>query len=139
MEFLYYGSVLKVIAPTLTNDPDKALVTPWIKKLFRPEYQTSMLREKRNRYLVALTCNLLNDEVSGIFREKPPDDALVCLKTIHPEPSTAAEWETDRMWQETLLSLPEDFEMMTCSVHGSPDECKQDHRLDKVGCACTTY
>lgn len=132
MEFLYYGSVLKVVAPTLSSDPDKLLVTPWITKLFRPEYQTTKLREKRNRYLICLTINLLNDEVTGVFQKAPPEDALVDLRSICPEPSAAAEWEMDRMWQESLLSLPDDFEMMGCSVHGSSNECQQDHKLDKV-------
>lgn len=132
MEFLYYGSVLKIVAPTLTNDSDKKLIAPWIKKLFRPEYQTSKLREKRNRYLIALTINLLNDEITGVFHNPPPEEALTDLKAIQPEPSTAAEWETDRMWQETLLGLPDDFEPMTCSVHSSPEDCQKDHQLDKV-------
>lgn len=132
MEFLYYGSVLKVVAPTLSNDHDKKLAMPWIQKLFRPEYQTSKLREKRNRYLISLTINLLNDEITGVFEKGPPDDALVCLKSIQPDPSTAAEWETDRMWQETLLSMPDDFVMMGCSIHNSKEECQQDHKLDKV-------
>ncbi|EFA02313.1 uncharacterized protein LOC664256 [Tribolium castaneum] len=132
MEFLYYGSVLKVIAPTLSSDRDKEMALPWIRKLFRPEYQTSKLREKRNRYLISLTINLLNDEISGVFEKSPPDDALADLRSILPDPSTAAEWEADRMWQETLLSLSDDFEMMGCCVHGSKEECQQDHNLDKV-------
>ncbi|RZC37152.1 uncharacterized protein BDFB_011118, partial [Asbolus verrucosus] len=132
MEFLYYGSVLKVVAPTLSNDADKQLVTPWIRKLFRPEYQTTKLKDKRNRYLSALTVNLLNDEISGVFQNRPPNDNLADLNSIQIEPSTAAEWELDKMWHETLLSLPDEFEMMQCTVHGSQEDCQQDHKLDKV-------
>lgn len=149
MEFIYYGSLLKAVAPTLSCDVDKELASPWIKKLFRPEYQTSKLKDKRNRYLfklslfantnrfflsylVALTANLLNDEIDGIFQNKPPDKVLEDPKSLPIEQSTAAEWESDKMWQETLLALPDDFQMMECCVHSDKENCKTDHKLDRV-------
>lgn len=49
-EFLYYSAVLKLFGPTLSQEGDRRYIIPWIRKLFRPEYQSSLLREKRNRY-----------------------------------------------------------------------------------------
>ncbi|VEN37046.1 unnamed protein product, partial [Callosobruchus maculatus] len=48
-EFLYYSSVLRVVGPTLTHENDRKVIIPWVRKLFRPEYHSSKLREKRNR------------------------------------------------------------------------------------------
>lgn len=48
-EFMYYSSVLKVVAPAVSSDLERQKILPWVQKLFRPEYQTSPLREKRNK------------------------------------------------------------------------------------------
>lgn len=49
-EFLYYSAMLKEIAPRLSSERDRQRIIPWIKKMFRPEYHSSVLREKRNKY-----------------------------------------------------------------------------------------
>lgn len=36
------------------------------------------------------------------------------------------------MWQETLQTLPDDFQKLECSVHTSAAECAADHHLDKI-------
>ncbi|CAH1992630.1 unnamed protein product [Acanthoscelides obtectus] len=131
-EFLYYSSVLRVVGPTLTHESDRKLIMPWVRKLFRPEYHSSKLREKRNRYLAYLSTSLLLDEAIGVFRQYPPDAALPDLSTLPKEPVEAAEWEMDKTWQETLAGLPEDFQMLECCVHASEDECSSDHKLDKI-------
>lgn len=48
-EFLYYSATLKEIAPQLTEEKDRQKIIPWLKKLFRPEYMTNILQEKRNK------------------------------------------------------------------------------------------
>nr|CAH7753598.1 unnamed protein product [Callosobruchus chinensis]CAH7754394.1 unnamed protein product [Callosobruchus chinensis] len=131
-EFLYYSSVLRVVGPTLTHENDRKVIIPWVRKLFRPEYHSSKLREKRNRYLAYLSTSLLLDEAIGVFRQYPPDVALPELSTLPKEPVEAAEWEIDHTWQETLAGLPEDFQMLECCVHAMEDECNSDHKLDKI-------
>ncbi|KAF5302906.1 hypothetical protein FQA39_LY02086 [Lamprigera yunnana] len=131
-EFLYYTSVLRVIAPALTGDVDRQLIIPWITKLFRPEYHSSQLREKRNRYLLYLTLTLLNDEAYGIFATCPPAGALPDIYAIEHEVQPSSEWEMDQMWQETLLGLPEDFQKLKCGVHEQCTGCEEDHALDII-------
>ncbi|KAJ8982709.1 hypothetical protein NQ317_004518 [Molorchus minor] len=46
-EFLYYSAALRILGPTLSNEADRAVIIPWVRKLFRPEYHSSKLREKR--------------------------------------------------------------------------------------------
>lgn len=125
--------MLRSAAPSISIDADRQLVTPWIRKLFSPEYQSSKLKEKRNRYLITLTINLLNDDVHGVFR-RPPDDAgpLPDLQTLEEESVAAAEWELDTMWQNVLLGLADDFQPLQCPAHQTKDECRADHSIDKV-------
>ncbi|CAG9819671.1 unnamed protein product [Phaedon cochleariae] len=131
-EFLYYSSVLRILGPTLTKEDDRNYIIPWIRKLFRPEYHSSKLREKRNRYLAYLSTSLLLDQAIGVFRGFPPDGALPDCEALVPPTVQAAEWEVDKMWQDTLQGLPGDFRMLECCVHAEEAECKADHRLDKV-------
>ncbi|XP_017774750.1 PREDICTED: uncharacterized protein LOC108561364 [Nicrophorus vespilloides] len=131
-EFLYYSSVLKILAATLTNELDKQKIVPWAKKLFRPEYHSSQFREKRNKYLLHLTLTILNDEAYGIFTQIPPAGALLDLESIEKEQFPAAEWELDTTWQDTKRNLSEEFEPLQCSVHSTLDECNSDHLLDKI-------
>lgn len=84
------------------------------------------------RYLLYLTITLLNDEAYGIFLEQAPSGALPEINAIQHEPIPAAEWELDKMWYETLLGLPDDFQSLECSVHSHTDQCKRDHALDQV-------
>lgn len=79
-----------------------------------------------------MTLMLLTDEVHGIFRDTPPEGALVELEDLDPRPTPVAEWETDIMWQETLQNLPENFQNLECSVHETKGDCQNDHSLDKV-------
>ncbi|KAF2879031.1 hypothetical protein ILUMI_27125 [Ignelater luminosus] len=131
-EFLYYSSVLKVLAPALTGESDRKMIIPWVRKLFRPEYHSSQFREKRNKYLLFLTITLLNDESYGIFRTFPPEKAIPDIESIHHEPIPAAEWENDEMWRETLLGLPDTFQSLICTVHDTPSACAADHKLDTI-------
>ncbi|XP_045479357.1 uncharacterized protein LOC123684225 [Harmonia axyridis] len=131
-EFLYYSSVLKIIAPTLTSDADQDHVIPWIRKLFRPEYHSSSLREKRNRYLLYLTLTMFNDELIGVFESDPPEASLRDLGSLPEYRVEAASWERDDTWRDVLVSLPEDFKPLECSVHANKDDCKKDHALDRV-------
>lgn len=48
-EFLYYSAMLKELAPKMSEDTERQKIIPWIKKMSRPEYQTQLLQEKRNR------------------------------------------------------------------------------------------
>ncbi|KAI4462585.1 hypothetical protein MML48_4g00013168 [Holotrichia oblita] len=131
-EFMYFSAVLKVVAPAVSTDDNRQKVVPWIHKLFRPEYHSTPFREKRNKYLLYLTLTLLNDEVFGIFNLPPPDGALPELNQINMAHVTAADWELDATWQETLQNLPQDFKHLECSVHESPEECDDDHLLDTI-------
>lgn len=82
--------------------------------------------------MVDLTITLLLDEVAGVFEELPPSGVLVDLNNITPHPVPAAEWESDRMWPNTLQNLPENFQPLHCSVHNTREECNNDHKLDQV-------
>lgn len=88
-----------------------------------------------NRYLLYLTLTLLNDEVYGLFALAPPEGALPELNEINVAHVTAADWELDHTWHETLQNLPQDFKVLECSVHESQAECDEDHQLDTV-CEC---
>lgn len=50
-EFLYYSALLKELAPKLTEENDRQKLIAWIKKIFRPEYHSSLLKIKRNKYI----------------------------------------------------------------------------------------
>lgn len=84
------------------------------------------------RYLAYLSTSLLLDEATGPFKLFPPDGALADLETLATPQVDAAEWEVDKCWQDTLLGLPDDFQMLECCVHANETECKEDHNLDKV-------
>uniref|UniRef100_A0A6P7H7Y8 Uncharacterized protein LOC114348298 n=1 Tax=Diabrotica virgifera virgifera TaxID=50390 RepID=A0A6P7H7Y8_DIAVI len=131
-EFLYYSAALRVLGPTLTQDLDRKVIIPWVKKLFRPEYHSSKLKEKRNRYLAYLCVSLLLDQAIGPFQTVPPDGALINCSELKEVCVTQADWERDSMWQDTLSGLPDDFQMLECCIHSNPDECKDDHALDKI-------
>lgn len=79
-----------------------------------------------------LSTSLLLDEATGPFKAFPPDGALQDLETLAAPAIEAAEWEVDKSWQDTLMGLPEDFQMLECCVHANENECKGDHHLDKV-------
>lgn len=48
-EFLYYSALLKELASVLTEEKDRQRFISWIKKIFRPEYHSTLLKLKRNR------------------------------------------------------------------------------------------
>lgn len=75
---------------------------------------------------------MLLDESTGPFKNVPPDGALPELNSLKPPVVEAAEWELDKGWQDTLLGLPDDFQMLECCIHADEGECKGDHGLDKV-------
>ncbi|GLV35468.1 hypothetical protein CBL_01383 [Carabus blaptoides fortunei] len=124
-EYLYYSSAIREMGPALTNEIDRQLIIPWVRKLFRPEYNSSLLRDKRNKYLLYLTLTILNDEVYGIFKTPPPDGALSELADLYEE-FPQAEWEQDRLWEEILEKIPEEFQLMKCSVHTDLTDCNND-------------
>lgn len=84
------------------------------------------------RFLLCLTITLLNDEAFGIFRQDPPDGALPDMDQVQPTQLSAAEWELDVSWDEVLNNLPDNFQMLRCSVHSTREECEDDHDLDEV-------
>lgn len=129
---MYYSAVLKILAPALSSEIERRKIVPWIKKLFRPEYHSSKFREKRNKYLLCLALTLLNDEAFGIFRQEPPEGALPDMENLMASKLPLAEWEVDVSWDEVLGNLPETYQTLECSVHGSNEECKQDHTLDEA-------
>jgi hypothetical protein len=72
MEFLYYGSVLKVVAPTLSSDPDKLLVTPWITKLFRPGVPNHQAEGEEEQIFDLLDNQLAQRRGDGSLSESSP-------------------------------------------------------------------
>lgn len=131
-EFVYYSAVLKILSPTIGNEKLRNTTRLWIKKLFRPEYHSSKLREKRNQYLATLCVSILADCGVHIFRMHPPEGPLPDIHDLEVIPVQSAEWELDTMWQDTLLGLPEDFHILSCPVHQSKEACLCDHRLDNI-------
>lgn len=107
-------------------------MTPWIKRLLRPEYQTTLLRKKRNQYLAILVLNILNDKIAEGFCCFPSEGPLPDIEKLQTGPLIAAEWETDSIWHDTLVSIPEGVQIMTCSVHKSNEQCANDHKLDRI-------
>lgn len=105
--------------------------------------ETEQVKERNNsmhsfdvwgfRFLLYLTLTLLNDELYGIFVNPPPVGVLPEFRDIPLTKITAAEWELETMWQNTLQNLPEDLKKMECSVHENHDDCANDHDLDTVG------
>lgn len=79
-----------------------------------------------------LTLALLLDEAYGTFNKPPPSGALLEIEDLEKHPIPAAEWELDKMWQETLQGLPDDFKSIECSVHDNKTDCERDHSLDQV-------
>lgn len=79
-----------------------------------------------------MSTSLLLDEAIGTFKLFPPDGALPELDTLTIPLTDAAEWELDKSWQNMLIGLPNDFQMLECCVHANETECKADHNLDKV-------
>lgn len=131
-EFLYYSSVLRIVGPALSSARDREEIIPWIKKLFGPEYHGVQFKEKRNRYLLYVTLTLVSDEIGGMFSMPVPEGALPELEDLEKEVYPAAEWEKDKMWQETLEGLPDDYKALECSVHEDRAECIEDHALDDI-------
>ena len=114
-EFIYYSSVLKSVAPALTSERKRWQVVPWIRKLFGPEYQVEKFRAKRNKYLCSLTLILMNDEVSGVFKNPPPRGALYDVDNLACEEYVPAEWEGDTSWEEMCRGMPDAFFTMECT------------------------
>lgn len=79
-----------------------------------------------------LTLALLLDEAYGTFSKPPPQGALLEVEDLERQRIPAAEWELDKMWQETLQGLPTDFNNIECSVHEKKADCDGDHSLDQV-------
>ncbi|KAJ9588132.1 hypothetical protein L9F63_018490 [Diploptera punctata] len=124
-EFIYYSAMLKCLSPALTSEADRCLVIPWIRKLFGPEYQVEKFRTKRNKYLCSLTITLLNDEVSGVFKNPPPPGALYEVEDLACENYDKAEWETDDTWDEICQNMPDSYFSCKCTIH-SRGECSQE-------------
>ncbi|XP_024939623.1 uncharacterized protein LOC107266557 isoform X2 [Cephus cinctus] len=128
-------AAIRNLAPALTSSKDRTRVLPWINKLFGAEYHVEVLRDKRNRYLAAITVNMINDELSGIFENDPPSGATRDLSTMTVVNAPCAEWEQDTTWSEYISALPENYEEMPCSFHKQDESCEKDqfemnHQLD---------
>ncbi|XP_069675863.1 uncharacterized protein [Periplaneta americana] len=127
-EFIYYSASLRNLAPALTREVDRCRTIPWIRKLFGPEYQPEMFRSKRNKYLCSLTITLMNDEVSGVFLNRPPSGALYELEDLACEKFEQAAWEHDTSWEETIDGLPDSFFKNECTIH-APNACEDNPEL----------
>lgn len=75
---------------------------------------------------------MFNDELIGVFESDPPEASLRDLGSLPEYRVEAASWERDDTWRDVLVSLPEDFKPLECSVHANKDDCKKDHALDRV-------
>ncbi|XP_048511311.1 uncharacterized protein LOC105690766 [Athalia rosae] len=109
-EFQYYGAAIRNLAPALTKMQDRSRVLPWVNKLFGAEYHVEVLRDKRNRYLAAITVNLINDELLGIFEEDPPTGPTRNMATMSVTNAPYSEWELDTTWKDYMDSLPDEYE-----------------------------
>ncbi|XP_046748839.1 uncharacterized protein LOC124412766 [Diprion similis] len=125
-EFQYYGAAIRNLAPALTNMQDRSRVLLWVNKLFGAEYHVEVLRDKRNRYLAAITVNLINDELTGVFDDDPPVGATRDMATMSVINAPYAEWELDTTWSEYVAALPDDYDEIPCSFHKPGEECLKD-------------
>ena len=72
------------------------------------------------------------DEAIGMFKSAPPDGALPDLDSIRSDALQTCEWERDTTWNDALQNLPDDYQMLPCTVHTDSAGCDADHNLDIV-------
>lgn len=118
-EFIYYSMLIKNLVPSISNEKDRANIKLWVERLFGPEYQSCLFNEKRNKYLLHIVLSLMNDELSGILKLKPPAGALPPLEAMKICSTVEAEWETDKLWED----LVQDMDPMKCGIHA--EDCTQ--------------
>ena len=104
-----FRSAIRNLAPALTDPVVRGRAELWINKLFGAEYHVETLREKRNRYLAALTVNMINDELTGVFADDPPMGTLPDLMKMKVLNARISEWENDTTWPDYLSTLPDNF------------------------------
>lgn len=130
IEFVYYTSMIKKFAPSLSKEKDKEKVIPWIRKLYAPEYATEFFKIKRNRYLFAFTLTILNDEMYGVFKTIPPAGPLKTPESIAVPIMPLTTWEIDRMWEEVIVDEDKDNKPF-CSMHEKcPEEENEEGKND---------
>lgn len=103
----FFRGAIRNLALAITDPAERARAVLWVNKLFGAEYHVEVLRDKRNRYLAALTVSMINDELIGIFAEDPPVCALKDLTKMQILPAPAAEWEKDTTWVDFVSTLPD--------------------------------
>lgn len=116
-EFIYYSMLLKTLVPSITNEKDRESVKQWVERLFGPEYQSCLFNEKRNKYLLHIVLSLMNDELSGILKLKPPTGALPPLEVMKICNTLEAEWESDKLWEELVQDMDPSLCPMKCGIH----------------------
>ncbi|CAH1398329.1 unnamed protein product [Nezara viridula] len=125
-EFIFYMGAIKELLPAMSVYGDRIKVLPWIKKLAAPEYQTSRLRTKRNKYLLHLTLIMMTDTLFGIFQEPPSYGKLQDIGSLKTnENLPLARWERDMYWDELLRDLNDDDSVMRCCCHSN---CRADEQ-----------
>ncbi|KAK6630357.1 hypothetical protein RUM44_005024 [Polyplax serrata] len=117
-EFIYYGAVLRNYLPALSRESDKTTAGLWMKKLYGPLYCSTVLKPKRNKYVLYLTITIFNNETYGIFKREPPCGVLPELKDIpFKKEFPPAAWEVEKQWAETISDLPEENKYYQCYLH----------------------
>ncbi|KAF6213073.1 hypothetical protein GE061_010787 [Apolygus lucorum] len=130
-EYLYYTVLLKNVIPMMSRRQDRKKVTKWVEKLSSPAYQTARLRVKRNKYMLKLCLNAINDEVLGIFALSPPEGVLPHLEEQAAE-TPPARWEMDNYWFELIKDLPVELGRMGCSAHAKCGENRDEQGSQPV-------
>uniref|UniRef100_A0A0K8S477 DUF4485 domain-containing protein n=1 Tax=Lygus hesperus TaxID=30085 RepID=A0A0K8S477_LYGHE len=130
-EYLYYTVLLKNVIPMMSRRQDRKRVATWVEKLASPAYQTARLRVKRNKYMLKLCLNAINDEVQGIFALSPPEGVLPHLEE-HVADSPPARWEMDNYWFELIKDLPVELGRMGCSAHAKCGENRDEQGSQPV-------
>lgn len=111
MDFNHSGAIRDLVS-ALSNPVDRKRAVLWVNKLFGAEYHVEVLRDKRNRYLAALTESMINDELIGVFEEDPPSGTLKDLTKMKIVNAPSAEWEKDTTWSDYVSTLPDNYKQV---------------------------
>ncbi|XP_043285784.1 uncharacterized protein [Venturia canescens] len=123
LNFGGFRGAIRNLALAITDPSERARAVLWINKLFGAEYHVEVLRDKRNRYLAALTVSMINDELIGIFAEDPPVCALRDITKMQILPAPVAEWENDTTWADFVSTLPDNCKEVNSMIHTQSFHC----------------
>lgn len=153
LEYRFYNTIIRDLIKKergLTQE-HKLKLLPWLNKLHSPELSATILREKRNRYLLMMCIMMLTkDPAKSVFNKPPPEDMLPDIHTLKGYPMPLADWETDTTWDEILfekeemdkfdvnksrLSKKRQGEDMRCLIHylgACPTDTELDHLVGQT-------